>query len=213
MNHTITMFLKFGEEERIRDLYENGTIYMNTLEYFRKLEDQELRGDNREGDVKVVNSLPGTIKIPDIEREFNYQKVHYRIKPEPLLGNIYSLYCISSHGFPNTVNIEIDKNNFRFGSHCLMIKDCRYFLDRMEKALNTLDQPFKHGFVKYYDKDEVSKDLTTFDKPLEFEYQKEFRFFVDNDVIEPIKFQIGSLEGYAEIFNSVEVESLQLIKN
>ncbi len=39
------MFLKIGQEEHIKDLYENGTIYLNTIEYFRKIEDEELRGN------------------------------------------------------------------------------------------------------------------------------------------------------------------------
>ena len=45
MQHTIKLFLKLGSEENILDLFENGTIYMNTIEYFRKVEDEELRGD------------------------------------------------------------------------------------------------------------------------------------------------------------------------
>ena len=45
MKHTIKLFLKLGSEKNILDLFENGTIYMNTIEYFRKVEDEELRGD------------------------------------------------------------------------------------------------------------------------------------------------------------------------
>jgi hypothetical protein len=63
MQHTIIFFLKLGSEENILDLFENGTIYMNTIEYFRKVEDEELRGDKYEGVSRVINSLPGTFKI------------------------------------------------------------------------------------------------------------------------------------------------------
>jgi hypothetical protein len=44
MNCTILAFLKFGVKEHILDLYENGTVYMNTIQYFKELEDKELRG-------------------------------------------------------------------------------------------------------------------------------------------------------------------------
>jgi hypothetical protein len=50
MEHTIKLFLKLGSEKNILDLFENGTIYMNTIEYFRKVEDEELRGDKYEFD-------------------------------------------------------------------------------------------------------------------------------------------------------------------
>ena len=43
MQYTIKLFLKLGSEENILDLFENGTIYMNTIEYFRKVEDEELK--------------------------------------------------------------------------------------------------------------------------------------------------------------------------
>lgn len=212
MEHTIKFFLKFGKEEHVRDLYENGTVYMNTLEYFRNIEDAELRGDSREGDVRIINSLPGEFSIPNIEGTFNYQKLNLRIKPITAYGNIYSLYCFSSFGFPDPLKFSIDERNYQFGSHCLMIKQCGYFLDQMEKNLAALNLPYNHGFVHYYDQEKVSQDLTVFNKPMGYEYQKEFRFFVGNDVLEPIKFQLGSLKNYAEIIDMNDLRGLKTRK-
>ncbi len=210
MTHTIKMFLKIGSQENIKDLYENGTIYMNTLQYFRQIEDNELRGDSYEGASEVINSLPGTFRIPGVDRDFEYEKIHLKKSYEEVRGNIFSLYCISSKGFPNPLDFKIDERIFRFGTHCLMIKNNKYFFERIVDELKKSGQKFNHSFVDYYEKETVCKELTIFDKPTEFEYQKEFRFFVDNDKLEPIKLQIGSLKEYAEILESEQLSKMTL---
>ena len=208
MEHTIKLFLKLGNEKNIYDLFENGTIYINTIEYFRKVEDEELRGDKYEGVSRVINSLPGTFKIQGIDREFNYVKVHLKESYKEVLGNIYSLYAISSKGFPNPLDFKFDERNLRFGTHGLMIKDLPLFFNKIENELKKNNLKFSHGFVDYYDKEEVSREITLFEKPLEFEHQKEFRFYVENDKIEPIKIQIGSMKDYAEIFKIEDILGL-----
>ena len=210
MQYTIKLFLKLGSEENILDLFENGTIYMNTIEYFRKVEDEELRGDKYEGVSKVINSLPGTFKIPGIDREFNYVKVHLKESYKEVLGNIYSLYAISSKGFPNPLDFKFDERNLRFGTHGVMIKDLPLFFNKIENELKKNNLKFNHGFVDYYDKEEVSREITLFEKPLEFEHQKEFRFYVENDKIKPIKIQIGSMKDYAEILKIEDILELKL---
>ena len=210
MQYTIKLFLKLGSEENILDLFENGTIYMNTIEYFRKVEDEELRGDKYEGVSKVINSLPGTFKIPGIDREFNYVKVHLKESYKEVLGNIYSLYAISSKGFPNPLDFKFYERNLRFGTHGVMIKDLPLFFNKIENELKKNNLKFNHGFVDYYDKEEVSREITLFEKPLEFEHQKEFRFYVENDKIKPIKIQIGSMKDYAEILKIEDILELKL---
>ena len=204
------MFLKFGEETHIRDFYENGTVFINTIEKHRKAEDEFLRGDKYEGASRIINSLPGKLKIPGVEREFNYNKIHLTESYEEVLGNIFSLYCISSHGFDKPEDFRIDKKNKRFGTHCLMVKDNEYFLSAIESALNNRGYQFHHGFVNYYDKNTENKELSLFEKPLEYEYQKEFRIYVENDCLEPIKISIGSLASYSEIHLTEDIMNLSL---
>jgi hypothetical protein len=212
MTHTIKMFLKFGSLENIQDLFRNGTIYLNTIEYFHNIEDKELRGDKYEGATKVINSLPGTFRIPNVDRDFKYEKIHLKESFEIVLGNLYCLYCISSYGFKNLLDFKLDERNLRFGTHCLMIKDNQYLFSSIEKELKKNGYKYHHGFVEYYDRDKISKELTIFNKPNEFEYQKEFRFYVYNDQVKPIKINIGSLQDKAEIFAIEDMMSLKLQK-
>jgi hypothetical protein len=209
MEYVIKMFLKFGSLENITDLYNNGTIYLNTIEYFRNLEDNKLRGDRYEGVIKITNSLPGVLSIPGIDKEIKYQKVHLRTSYDTILGNLYCLYCLSNHGFPDLLEFKIDKRNMRFGTHCLMIKDNVYFFNKIKSELRKNGFKFFHGFVDYYNKETINKELTLFEKPSEFEYQKEFRFYVINKALKPIIIHIGSLVKYSEIFKMEEIIELR----
>jgi len=198
-NHTIVTFLKFGAEEHIKDLHRNGTIFMNPIQYFRTLEDEELRGDSYEGISKITNLPPGQFEIPAIGFKGNYLSIQLRESYETILGNIFSLYCISSHGWKRPKDFKFDERIKRFGSHCLVVKDNMTFLSRIKNELERLDLRCRHGFIEYYDKHTVNRTITLFEKPLEFEYQKEFRFYVERDSDQPFKFSIGSLTEIAEI--------------
>ena len=173
MNYNIKAFIKFGSEKNIIDLYNNGTVFLNTIQYFRNIEDGELRGDNYEGVSQIINSLPGTFKIKESGQEFKYEKIHLRKSFKEILGNIYSLYAISDKGFRNYQDFKIDERLNGFGSHCLVI-DPKSFINKMEKTLHNLGYSYNHGFVDYYDKEKICREVSLFEKPLEFEYQKEF---------------------------------------
>ncbi|HRH03393.1 MAG TPA: hypothetical protein PLN13_09390 [Bacteroidia bacterium] len=209
---TIEMFLKFGQKKDIEDLFYNGTIYMSPIQRFRKIEDNQLRGDLYEGISSIENYPSGQFEIPSIGFKGNYISLHLRKSYPTVLGNIYSLYCVSSHGWNNPLDFKIDIKVKNFGSHCLMVKDNQKFMDLIETKLKQLDIKFHHGFVEYYDRKAVTKEISIFEKPLEFEYQKEFRFYVERDSTEPFSFQIGSLAGIAEVYPAnIVVDELKLI--
>lgn len=181
--HTIKLLLKFGKEGDIKDLFHNGTIYMNPVQRFRKIEDGELRGDKYEGVSHIKNLPPGQFEIPSIGCKGNYSSFHLIESYENVLGNIYSLYCVSSHGWKNPLDFKIDKKIKKLGSHCLVIKDNQKFLSLIEAKLKELNVKFKHSFVEYYEKNTVNRKINLFEKPTEFEYQKEFRFYIERDIL------------------------------
>jgi hypothetical protein len=196
------MFLKFGNEQHINDLFHNGTIYMNSIQRFREIEDNKVRGDKYEG-IKSIRNLPsGEFEIPSVGYVGNYISMHIREAWPEIFGNIYSLYCISSHGWPNPLDFYIDQKMNEFGSHCLMIKDNKKFFQLIEKNLQKQKLKYHHGFVDYYDVNSANRKIHLFEKPLNFEYQKEFRFYVERESTEPFILKIGSLEKIAEIYES-----------
>lgn len=197
--YTIKMFLKFGSEKDMNELYRKGIIYMNPIQRFREIEDNELRGDIYEGVSKVVNILPGKFEIPTIGFKGNHLGVHLRESYQEVLGNIYSLYCVSSHGWLDPNEFSIDEKINNFGTHCLMIKDNQVFLKLLEEQLIREGYKFEHGFVEYYNKELVNREIDLFEKPLEFEYQKEFRLYVERNGTDPIMLSVGSLESISEL--------------
>lgn len=48
--------------KNITDLYENGTICINPIKFFKQIEYNKLRGDNYEGASKIINSLSRTLE-------------------------------------------------------------------------------------------------------------------------------------------------------
>ncbi len=209
--HTIKVFLKFGCENDIIDVYRNGTIYMSPIQRFREIEDGLIRGDRYEGVISVRNYLPGKFEIPSIGFKGNHLGIHLRQTYENVLGNIYSLYCISSHGWKNPKDFKIDNKIKHFGSYCLMIKDVKEFFTLIENKLQQLGVKYYHDFVEYYDKSAINRKINLFEKPLEFQYQKEFRFYVERDSTEPFVFCIGSLVDISDLFLSRDiVEGLKL---
>ncbi|PVD49996.1 hypothetical protein DC498_21995 [Terrimonas sp.] len=208
------MFLKFGQEEHINDLYYNGTIFMNAIQYFRKIEDGELRGDRYEGISRISNYPPGQFEIPALNFKGNYLALQIREAYDTVGGNIFSLYCVSSHGWANPNDFKIDEKIKQFGSHCLVVKDNVKFLSLIEERLKELKVRFNHSFVTYYDKDKVDREITLFEKPLEFEYQKEFRLYVERKSDKPFVFSIGSLTDIAEVYKAKDVvDTLELRVN
>lgn len=45
----IRFLIKIGKKEHIDDLLKNGTIFMNTMDFFIDYEENELKGDKDEG--------------------------------------------------------------------------------------------------------------------------------------------------------------------
>lgn len=210
MADTILSFLKFGDENRINDMFENGTIFINTIEYFRKHKDKKGRGDPYEGASYIKNYPPGIFEIKSTNYKGNYLKLHIKESYESVLGNILSLYSVSSKWCNNPANFKIDKRMALFGSHCLVIKNNALFLSLIENKLEENGYKYWHNFVTYYNKEKVSGKINLFQKTNEYAYQREFRFYIENNTLNPIKFQIGHLGEIAEIVPTTDVLKLKL---
>lgn len=212
-SYKIISFLKFGGEKEMTDLLENGTIYMNPINKFRSIEDNNLRGDSFEGIFKIWNLPPGQFEIPQLNHKGNYLRMHITQSYQNVLGNIYSLYCISSYGFENPDSFSIDNRMKDFGSHFVFIKDLPEFFPLLKASLTLTGCKFFHGFVEYFDKNSINGHISVFQKPMEYEYQKEFRFFIERETTDPLIFSIGNLSHIAEIFKSELASEIKLSKN
>lgn len=203
----IHCFIKFGNKSAIQDLFENGTIYCNPIEYFKNLEDK-FRGDNYEGVRYIKNYPPGhfkmTISGKEIDHNFKYFNFHLKGAYEKSLGNIYSLYCLSSKNLRGDKPFTIDKRIKSFGDTALLIKDNPKFLNLIEHQLEKKRLHYIHGFVKYYNKHLYTGPIDVFNKPNEYSYQHEFRIYIKRRSDEPLIINIGNLKDIAEIYPANE---------
>lgn len=209
-DNIIFALLKFGKENNIYDMYNNGTIFMNTIEYFRKTEDNNLRGDKYEGVSKIKNTGKSKVIMigaDDVNKgkkiELDVLNIHIKEGYSQIAGNIYSLYSISLSKIKDNPSIwTIDNKINDFGTHCLLIKgkeDIEIFLSKIGEELSKQNVSYETDIVSYYDTKLVNKDITLFEKPMEFEWQKEFRIYAKRNSIEPLKLNIGNMEKYSQI--------------
>ena len=210
MENHIFYFLKFGNKENMTDLISNGTIYFNTIEYFRVLEEQKTRGDLYEGTINILNFKEKdnyTLTIGESREEIKLKitKAHLREFQKNIKGNLYSLYTLKS---PDILkhDFRIDAKNKEFGSHVVIIKHADKFLKMICKELDKKKISYSAKLVSYYEKEKISGEITLFDKCQEYDYQKEFRIILFTNSTTPIKIQIGNIENIAEIFETSNIE-------
>jgi hypothetical protein len=198
-NISIYFLFKFGEDIFMRQLWEQGIIYMNPIQYFIDYEEKELRGDENEGLSGIFQTEKVTLLVEG--KELGYSKsARLKYRDKNLRGNIYSLMAISS--FDKDRDFRIDPKNKKLGNKFVAIHDVLGFMDRIETKLKENNYDYKYGIVEYYDEKGYSGDLDVFCKCNRFAYQKEFRLFINRDETAAIKIEIGPMKDIALLLDT-----------
>jgi hypothetical protein len=207
-----TFFIKFGKEEFLQNLRDEGEIYCNTVDYFRSIEDKELRGDPLELAVNIVQGVNLELKFegnligvaPTVQlREFN-SKVN---------GNLFCFYNYDAstdwNGEQANFKINIDSKNFRFGDSALIILEPREFFTRIKNTLDLEEIPFHLNHIDYYDHKSFQGKLTPFSKSEIFSYQNEVRLFLPGDGSKVKQFKIGNISDISVLMKTSDLAKLQ----
>jgi len=206
--------IKFGSYDNIMDMLDNGTIYCNTLDYFKKIEDGFVRGDAHEGTVRITNFPKDskiTIHLADRDIELKTARLQLREAYQDVPANVYCFTVITVEEIVKAGSLKLDKKNCEFGTHFILIKDNKQFFERLHQAFRKAGLIFETGFITYYDKEAEEGELGLFHKSHEFAYQKEFRILIQNHERKTIKIHLGSLRDIAEVYESKHLESLVCI--
>jgi len=213
-------FLKFGAKEHITDLFENGTIYCKPFDYFINIEDQEVRGDKYEGTKRISNyhehqKLEVRFKIKETGKTINLNPkfFHLREHVNDIQGNLFCLYALKTPEISTKSSFKIDSRVSEFGSLCLKINDVKEFHGRLTNELKKQNQNYRTGLIEYYDKHKINDEIGLFRKPLEFEWQKEFRLFIDRQQKDSFTFKLGSLKDIAEIHDTEKIINYEWIND
>lgn len=175
MNSENSLFflIRRGKEEHIRNLYEKGELYINTISFLRSCDDNPERTDSED----CLVFRPGNKYVN---------------------GNIfcfYGIYCKHLNIPDNFMDVEIES----FGDWLILIHSPSIFIERVEKELKGSGYNVTCEKVEYYREDYVG-EVGVFKKHERFEKQCEYRFFIENEYNQTIKnIYIGSLAEIATI--------------
>ncbi|MFC6478702.1 hypothetical protein ACFQDN_22300 [Pseudomonas asuensis] len=162
----IFFFVRFFKEEKHRQDFIKGDLYMNRLKYFKHYEEEDPCniGDPHEGAYKWLQPDQVVIHITDPRTGKEYP-IEGIIKPvvfQYTAHDDYHVYCMSALYFNDDDRFDsheemaaaslLDTSIGDLGDYCLIIK-AQPFIDRLDKALEALpnDHVFGHGLVQYFD--------------------------------------------------------------
>jgi len=128
----IFFLIKIGDNKYMQELHQDGIIFMNDVDYFRKLEDNELRGDKDEGIIRIE-------QVVDIKLIHNGKLLAHGNSAQLKLhdydkkGNIYSLMAITSLEDPDIFQVDVE--NKRLGDSFVIVTNVKNFMERIENKL------------------------------------------------------------------------------
>lgn len=194
----IELLLKFGQFEHMKSLLEKGQVYMNTVDYFKDLEDDENRADKLEGTSYIDRITNLEILCKNIVvAESKKGQIYF--KHENDNGNLFCLTSIlrADLQFNEPANLTLSPKLKSIDDYVLLIYNPKDFLKRIDEQLSHLKLRYEFDHVSYMKIKGYTGSYNIFKKPLELCYQKEVRLFVKGVGIEPISFEIGSLKDIA----------------
>jgi len=225
----VITFIKAVDKCFFDDFVNFGEICLNTIKWFREYEDIDSNiGDSFEG----VNFACGhgfTIKFGDpiteskSEEELNERLdnlewtdigkgINLKGVNESVNANIFSLYTVFCKNDEKYEGPLVPPKFFEeFSNHRFVIfLFPLVFLSKIERALQENNRPIKGRLVKYYKlNDKIVENLSLFDKPDKYWYQKEFRIVVEDSNAETKIVRIGSLN---EICMEIDVRKDYIIE-
>lgn len=203
----------------MKALFEDGVIYMNTLEFYRTLEAHDERSDVNEGAVRVSNKTGGVLhwKNPKTGTLEEIAKLtHSRIRE--LNSNIQNLNVFCLYYLKSKMPIESfgaiipKRTKVGFGEYAVIVADAGAFVTRVKEA--ALNKGYRHfrSLVKYEDFSKEELDVGPFVKDQAFSHQSELRIAVHTGENNgsAIKLEIGSLKDIAVLVPSGELDGISL---
>ena len=190
----------------MQSLFEDGVIYMNTLEFYRTLEAHDERRDVNEGAQRVQNRRGGVLKRKSPETgafEEIAHLTHSRIRE--LNSNLQNLNVFCSYYVKTDMPISSlgatisERAKLGFGDYAVVVADAGEFVTRIKQAAKAKGYKHFRSLVKYVDFSQDDFEVGPFVKDQAFSHQNELRIAVHTgkNSGSAIKLEIGSLEDIA----------------
>lgn len=132
-----------GKKEHIQALYENGELYINSIDFIRKCDNNEERSDEDDG-IRFRKFLGNaSVTICDVGKDFDKDGVTFDAQnvilktDNNIKGHIFCLSGIYSDDLMGDRN-EIRHQTQSFGESIIFIRNPKVFLERVHKELDRL---------------------------------------------------------------------------
>lgn len=195
--------MKFGKTEHMETLVNEGLIYMNCTDYFRRSTNKD-QGDKFEG-AEIVHKGNIISYRSTMLNEKLFCLWHINDKDTPKVKSIKQVdgtlceLTIDTRDF--TTLADTNFNDFKIA----LIKNHKEFNKRL---INELNKHYKGRFwcqqVKYYRPNLAEyKPISPFMKPTKYRTQNELRYLVLDDVEnvgKPLEIHIGDISDIAQVF-------------
>lgn len=212
--------IKFQDEEKITSL-QRGTVYMKSLEYYRRKEAET-------GDATVGDLFEGMLHVNDGYAIIPEMGICERLS-DSLLQTTFSnnfVFCMFST-LPDIKSFQYSEEQKEkmssFGDTALIITNRDEFIRRLSIAVLHDKLTGSHGFVRYADEKVDSAAYWTslfkngmsysaFWKRKRYAYQQEYRFLIEPPTVKTdyYKLNIGNIE---DISYSFSIRSPKRISN
>lgn len=204
--------IKFQSKERI-DAFRKGTVYMKSLEYYRKREEET--GENTVGDrfEAMAHANDGWIIVPGLG-------IHEKLSDALLKTSFSNSYVFCMLELPSGVELfEFDSMQkekiAEFGDTALLITDRSEFLKRVQQAITQEGLKGYHGTVKYYNESSDCAEYwfslirngmqgAAFWKRQIYAYQQEYRLLIEQPPTENDYYilDIGSIKDISVVLET-----------
>lgn len=208
MNNEFLM-VKFGEEKYMHKFYKEGELYLNTISYFKNIEDNKMRGDNNENLTQIFQSDKTTVIINNQSvdtkgpiRTYNPQDDKYQFT------NIFSMSTLCKGDSLREDGRIFNEKVKGLGNTLVIIYNLNEFFSMLQSKLKELEGNGKILFysykrVKYLDLNTYHGGMDIFCKSKDYSYQTEWRLGMEisENNSNPFSFKIGSISDIAKIIS------------
>jgi hypothetical protein len=197
------MLIKFAPSWQARS-FRSGVIYMNSLEYFRGLEDEyKGRGDLFEGTYSLIAKEDFDASLPQLGINFSASAGKWIVGGISLLDEelkYYKAFCMYrlECDFNKKRVGHIDARISNFGDTFVLLFNLEEFKRRIIAELGTGTYNvlgFAGQCVEYYKYDAPSQKLGPFRKLESYKWQNEYRLIAEpiEPTLDPLILNIGDI--------------------
>lgn len=199
----IIALFKLGEKKYMEELLHEGHVFMNSVSYFARTEDDSIRSDPDEGTSYCLDGEDSRFRRKKGKEWHTIGSLSGAIKFRSdtlATANLYCLHARTEHDYGQ----EFKLDQLGFGKAYVLFLNYDEFQKRIQKAVTQLGQLIQSGMVEYVSRIDYTGTIGIFRKFSEFAKHQEFRIVILPGIGRPLSLKLGDLSDIAIIGKTSE---------